>query len=88
MTADQFRALCTLLRSPPGPAQEAARLVLVEQMRPSDAAALAGVSPASVSNAVTRFRRGQELAARAALEQRAMTPERSTRRSGAAGAVV
>lgn len=66
MTADQFRALCTLLRSPPSPIQEAARLVLVEQVRPTDAAALAGVSAASVSNAVTRFRRGQELAGLAA----------------------
>lgn len=62
MTADQFRALCALLRSPAGPAQEAARLVLVEQVRPSDAAALTGASAPSVSNAVTRMRRGLELA--------------------------
>lgn len=62
MTAEQFRALCTLLRSPPGPAQEAARLVLVGQVRQVDAAALAGVSAASVSHAVARIRRGHELA--------------------------
>lgn len=62
MTEVQFAAICALLRSPPGPAQEAARLVLVEQLRPVDAATLTGVSSASVSNSVTRIRRGMELA--------------------------
>lgn len=65
MTGEQFRALCTLLRSPPGAVQAAARLVLVEQLRPADAAALAGVSAASLSNALARLRRALEMARQA-----------------------
>jgi DNA-directed RNA polymerase specialized sigma24 family protein len=62
MTAAAFAALARLLRLRPGGAQDAARLVLVEGMRPTDAAALSGVSPASASNTITRMRRGLELA--------------------------
>lgn len=62
MTPEQFSALAKLLRSLPGPAQDAARLVLVDGLRPSDAARQAGASPASVSSACRRFRDGLELA--------------------------
>jgi len=66
MTADQFSALSQLLRLREGPAQEAARLVLVFGHAPGEAAALCGLSAASVSNAVTRMRRGLNLARSAA----------------------
>ena len=62
MTADQFDALATLLQLRQGPARAAARHVLVEGMRQADAAALAGISAAAMSNALTRIRRGIELA--------------------------
>jgi len=62
MRAEAFEALATLLQARQGPAREAARLVLVEGRKPSEAARQTGLSPASVSNAVTRFRRGMELA--------------------------
>ena len=65
MTTDQFSALATLLRLRAGAAQEAARLVLVLGHKPSEAAALTGLSAASVSNAVSRMRRGLELARQA-----------------------
>lgn len=62
MTPEQFAALTKLTRSPAGPAQDAARLVLCDQMRPADAARATGAAPASVSNAVTRLRASLELA--------------------------
>jgi|DEB19_MinimDraft_2_1074335.scaffolds.fasta_scaffold103281_1 hypothetical protein len=62
MTHDQFAALAKLTRSPSGPAQDAARLVLCDQMRPADAARATGAAPASVSNAVTRIRASLEMA--------------------------
>ena len=62
MNAEQFTALSTLLRLRPGPAREAARLVLIEGMRAIDAARITGVRPAGVSNALTRVRRGEALA--------------------------
>lgn len=62
MTGAQFDALATLLRLRTGAAQEAARLVLVHGHQPGEAAALMGLSAASVSNAVSRMRRGLELA--------------------------
>jgi transposase len=62
MSPEAFTALCTLLRSPPGPAQSAARLVLVEDMRQVDAARLLGVSGQVVSNTVRRMRKGIDLA--------------------------
>ena len=62
MTHDQFAALAKLTRSPSGPAQDAARLVLCDQMRPADAARATGAAPASVSNAVTRLRAAMKLA--------------------------
>lgn len=68
MTADQFAALAELLRLRDGPAREAARLVLVDGVKQIDAAAATGISRASTGNAVSRVRRGMELAARAARE--------------------
>lgn len=62
MTHDQFTAMVKLTRSPAGPAQDAARLVLCDQMRPADAARATGAAPASVSNAVTRIRASLEMA--------------------------
>lgn len=66
MTAAQFDALAQLLRVRDGAAREAACLVLVDGLQPSEAARLTGLSAASVSNAVSRFRRGMELATAAA----------------------
>lgn len=66
MTGEQFDALAQLLRLRAGPASAAARLVLVDGLRPAQAAARAGCSPQSVSNALATCRRGIELARRAA----------------------
>ena len=66
MTSSQFDALAQLLKLRQGQAQEAARLVLVHGHRPTDAAALVGLSLAGVSNSVSRVRRGFELARLAA----------------------
>lgn len=62
MTPKQFKSLVELMRSPAGPAQDAARMVMCDQMRPADAARATGAAPASVSNAVTRMRAALELA--------------------------
>ena len=55
MNREQFEVLSKLLRSR-GAANEAARLVLVEGLRPSEAAAESGASSANVADAVRRFR--------------------------------
>lgn len=65
MTDAQFSALAELLRLRGGDAQEAARLVLVEGLTPSDAARRTDASLQAVSNAVSRCRTGLELAKRA-----------------------
>lgn len=62
LTAAQFAALAKLLRLRSGPAQDAARLVLVDGMRQADAAAALGVVPQNLSSALTRLRKGLELA--------------------------
>lgn len=62
MTPDQFTAAAKLLQLRQGPAREAAKLVLVDKYLQVDAAAATGLSVSSVSNAVTRIRRGLELA--------------------------
>lgn len=62
MTPEQFAALAQLLRLRGGPAQEAARLVLVDGLRPSEAAERTGSALQNVSSAVSRMRRGLELA--------------------------
>lgn len=62
MTPDQFQALATLLQLRAGPAQQAAYLVMVDKLRLTDAAALAGVSQPAASNALKRARAGLALA--------------------------
>lgn len=66
MTVDQFAALAELLRLRAGPAQECARLVLVDDLTVPEAARRACVSYQAGHNAVQRCRRGLELARRAA----------------------
>lgn len=66
MTREQFEALARLLRLRAGPASAAARLVLVDGLRPAQAATRAGCSPQSVSNTLSACRRGIKLARRAA----------------------
>lgn len=66
MTGEQFEALAQLLRLRAGPASAAARLVMVDGLRPAQAAAYTGCSPQSVSNTLAVCRRGIELARRAA----------------------
>lgn len=68
MTPDQFDALAELLRLRAGPAQVAARLVLVDGLRPAAAARAAGCSPQSAANTLAACRRGMALA-QAALER-------------------
>ena len=68
MTADQFTALADLLRLRAGPAQVAARLVLVDGMRLADAAREAGCTPQSAANTLAACRRGLERARAAAGE--------------------
>ena len=62
MTHTQFVAIATLMRMREGKTKRAASLVLVFGVRPGEAARITGLSPASVSNAVTRFRKAQALA--------------------------
>lgn len=66
MTPKQLKALVELMRSPAGPAQDAARMVLCDKMRQADAARATGITPASVSNAVARARATFKLACDAA----------------------
>jgi len=54
MTPDQFSALSTLMGLRTGPAQVAARLVLVDGLSKADAARQAGCSPQSADQAVRR----------------------------------
>lgn len=61
MTQDQFDALAELLRLRGGAAKEAARMVLIDGLSPADAARATGISPQSVTNAVTRCRKGLAL---------------------------
>jgi predicted DNA-binding protein (UPF0251 family) len=56
VTPDQFSALASLIRMRGGQSQEAARLVLVEGMRPCDAARKVGLSPQGVNDAVRRVK--------------------------------
>lgn len=66
MTPTQFAALAELLRLRAGPAQECARLVLVEGVSAQDAAAQVGITYKTGHAAVQRVREGLELARRAA----------------------
>lgn len=67
MTPDQFAALADLLRLRPGPAQQCARLVLVDGLRITDAAAQVGMQYRAAAAAVQRARSGLDLAKRAVL---------------------
>ena len=69
MTPTQFVAIAKLIRSAEGPAQAAARLVLVEGVAPSLAATQSGCSPQSCSQAVRRFRDANDLIEEAFLHQ-------------------
>ena len=62
MTAEQFAALATLTQMRAGPAQDAARLVLVDGITQAEAARRTGLSPQGVHNAVTRARKAFALA--------------------------
>jgi predicted DNA-binding protein (UPF0251 family) len=57
MTPDRFAAIARLIRMRGGRSQEAARLVLVDGLRPIEAALKTGLSPQAVCNAVARVRR-------------------------------
>lgn len=61
MTPAQFAALAELLRLRPGPAQESARLHLVEGLSVPDAARMAGCGYKLAWQAVQRANAGMEL---------------------------
>lgn len=62
MTEAQFAALAQLLRLWSGPAQEAARLVMVQGMPTPDAARQVGMSYVAAHRAVKRVKDGLDLA--------------------------
>lgn len=66
MTPSQFSSLAELLRLRAGPAQECARLVLVEGVPTPEAAQRLGMGYRAAAAAVQRAREGLELAKRAA----------------------
>jgi DNA-directed RNA polymerase specialized sigma24 family protein len=59
----KFGALADLLRLRDSPSREAARLVLVDGLKPADAARQTGTTPQAVSNALASCRRGLALVA-------------------------
>lgn len=62
MTNVQFAVLAQLLRLRTGPAQDAARMVLVDGASQADAARATGLTQQAVHNAVKRVQAGLELA--------------------------
>ncbi len=62
MTTEQSLALAELLRLRKGPAQEVARLVLVEGISVPDSARQVGLEYTAAHKAVKRAQRGLELA--------------------------
>lgn len=62
MTEAQFAALAQLLRLRPGPAQDAAKLVMVQGLPTTDAARTVGMDYRAATYAVKRVRAGLELA--------------------------
>lgn len=62
MTAEQFAALAELLRLRGGPAQECARLVLIEGRSIRQAAESTGLAYRKAAEAVQRVRKGLHLA--------------------------
>lgn len=75
MTPAQYHEVAKLMRLPEA-SYVAARLVLVDGARPSDAAEAGGVSPSSLSRTVGRVRRAHEAirAAYSAKRSEATTP--------------
>lgn len=61
MTLESFAALAKLLRLRTGPQREAARLVLVDGMRPVDAARQVGVTAKALGNTLAACRAGLDL---------------------------
>jgi hypothetical protein len=61
MTDAQFTALAQLLRLRPGPAQDAAKLVMVQGMPTAEAARAVGMDYRAASYSVKRVRAGLEL---------------------------
>jgi hypothetical protein len=66
MSARRFEIIAKLIRMRGGAAQDAARLVLVDGLRPVDAARLQNISLQSVTNAVRRVKKADELVTLAA----------------------
>lgn len=66
MTTEQFNALAQLLRIRDGLSRTAASLVLVDGLTQAAAARQTGLGPAGVGNAVSRLKKGLELAKLAA----------------------
>jgi predicted DNA-binding protein (UPF0251 family) len=62
VTAEQFAALAQLTQMRAGPAQDAARLVLVDGITQAEAGRRTGLSPQGVYNAVARARKAMTLA--------------------------
>lgn len=62
MTHQSFAALAKLLRLRSGPQQDGARLVLVDGLRPVDAAREVGVTAKALGNTLTACRNGLDLA--------------------------
>ena len=62
LTDEKFNALAALLRLRDSPSRAAARLVLVDELTPAEAARAAGTTPQAVSNALASCRRGIALA--------------------------
>ena len=69
MTPDQFAALSALMGLRAGPAQTAARLVLVDGLTKAEAARRAGCAPQSADQAVKRCQRAIALAREATAEK-------------------
>ena len=64
MTAEQFQALAELIKLRGGKSQEAARLVLVADLTPAEAARQAGATPQAVNSVLRSCERGTDLARR------------------------
>jgi hypothetical protein len=66
LSEPQFRAVAKLISLRTGPAQNAAREVLVKGAAPGQAANAAGCSPQSAANTIKRIKRAMQLAKDAA----------------------
>ncbi|MGB6053729.1 MAG: hypothetical protein WBG17_00670 [Burkholderiaceae bacterium] len=66
MTPDEFAALATLMRMQGSASERAARLVLLEGWPQKAAARQTGITPAGVSNVLTRMQKTLDLCVKAA----------------------